>query len=230
MAVDDEWRAPRWLKIAASMFAVVIAAAVAFAWIQPVQVLPRIRVAPGFSFVDQSGAAYTSESGRGVVTLYTFAPTDCTTCGSVDSTMADIADRLDAMGDGEQSVVEVRLVTIALDRADPAALAAAARRAGADGERWRWIGTDSDAIRKVVVGEGFGRWYEPGDDGSTRFDPGFVIVDGNGVIRGEYRYQTLASDADKLTAHLGILIDEIRYSTGAATVAYEAAHLFLCYP
>jgi protein SCO1/2 len=67
-------------------------------------------------------------------------------------------------------------------------------------------------------------------DGSIGFDPGFVIVDGWGVIRGDYRYQTLSDDADKLTRHLGLLATEIRYASGPGAIAYEAAHLFLCYP
>ena len=63
--------------------------------------------------------------------------------------------------------------------------------------------------------------------GST---PGTCSADGTGVIRGEYRYQTLASDADKLVHHVDILAAEVRNASGATAVAYEAAHLFLCYP
>ena len=57
-----------------------------------------------------------------------------------------------------------------------------------------------------------------------------MLVDGWGVVRGEYRYQTLASDVDKLLHHIDILGEELRNSHGAASVAYEAAHFFLCYP
>ena len=62
------------------------------------------------------------------------------------------------------------------------------------------------------------------------FDPMLVLVDGWGVIRGEYKYQTLTSDADKIVRHLGILGEELRNAKGAASLAYEAAHFFLCYP
>ena len=65
---------------------------------------------------------------------------------------------------------------------------------------------------------------------SSSFDPTLVLVDGWGVIRGEYKYQTILSDAYKIVRHLGILGEEIRNSSGAASLAYEAAHLFLCYP
>ena len=50
------------------------------------------------------------------------------------------------------------------------------------------------------------------------------------MIRGEYRYQTNASDADKIVRHLDVLGEEVRNSHGAASLAYEAAHFFLCYP
>ena len=84
---------------------------------------------------------------------------------------------------------------------------------------------------KSVVGAGFGRFYDVDDaSGAVVFDPAFILVDGWGVVRGDYRYQTIASDADKIVNHVGILADEVRYSGGAASVAYEAAHLFLCYP
>ncbi len=57
--------------------AALVIGVVSFAVFEPVQVLPRIRIAPGFSLVDQSGAGYTSEDGRGNVTLYTFLPVAC---------------------------------------------------------------------------------------------------------------------------------------------------------
>ena len=60
--------------------------------------------------------------------------------------------------------------------------------------------------------------------------PGYILVDGSGVVRGDYRYQTLADDGDKLVRHIDILASELRYADGSAAVAYEAAHLFLCYP
>ncbi len=105
----------------------------------------------------------------------------------------------------------------------------AAEASGADGETWQWLGGSESEIR-TVVGAGFQRFYEIKTDGSIRFDPGYVLVDGAGVVRGEYRYQTLADDSDKITSHVAVLAEEIRYADGAGAIAYEAAHLFLCYP
>lgn len=213
------------------MVVALVVGAFAFTVWQPIQVLPRIGLAPGYALVDQHGDRYTSESARGSITLYAFAPLDCgTRCDAADATLAEVSRRVAAevdLGD-----VGFRVVTIALDpvsEADPAALAAAAGRSGADGERWRWIGGDEDRVR-TLVGAGFRRGYEPGADGELRFDPGFVLVDGNGLIRGDYRYRTTAPDTDKLVGNLQVLAGEIRNAHGAAAVAYEAAHLFLCYP
>lgn len=220
----------------AGVVVLLMAGAMAFAIFEPIQVLPRIRLAPGYALVDQTGATVTSEDGRGALTLYSFAPVDCgVRCADMHRTMREVGDRVEAevdLGD-----VDFRLVTVALQPlSDTAAggsevqrLADAAAAAGADDRPWLWLGGDEVTIRNVV-GSGFGRWYEVDDDGEAQFDPGFVLVDGNGVIRGDYRYQTLADDADKLTRHLAILGQELRHQGPASALAYEAAHLFLCYP
>ncbi len=49
--------------------------ALAFAIFQPIQVLPRISLAPGFSFTDQHGARLTSDDLRGKLVYYTFMHT-----------------------------------------------------------------------------------------------------------------------------------------------------------
>jgi len=59
-----------------------------------------------------------------------------------------------------------------------------------------------------------------------------AIVQGSrstGIVRGQYRYETLASDVDRISRHVGVLAEEVQKSTGANRLVYEAAHLFLCY-
>lgn len=206
---------------------VLLLGVMAFAIFEPVQVLPRIRVAPGFTLVDQSGESLTSEDGRGAVTLYSFLPTECgPECDTVNDTMREVGRRVASTVD--LAGADFRQVTIALDTADPSAMRAAAVAAGADGEVWRWAGGEEETLRDVV-GEGFRVFYEETADG-VEFDPVFVIVDGTGLIRGDYRYSTLASDDDRLTRHISLLGEELRNSQGAASLVYEAAHIFLCYP
>ena len=225
------------MKVLAGVFAAAIIGAIAFAYFEPVQVLPRMRLAPGYALVDHNEDVYTSESARGKITLYTFAPAGaaaagkCEHCDRLNQTMADVA----ALAADNPAVdnIDLRFVTVALDSPDAAELELAATASGADGEQWRWLAGDETRTRNVV-GAGFERYYEIVDAGdgpeTVKFDPAFVLVDGNGVVRGEYGYQTLADDAEKIASHLEILADEIRYAHGPAAVAYEAAHLFLCYP
>lgn len=195
--------------------------AMAFAIFQPVQVLPRIRLAPGYALVDQAGEVVTSEDGRGVVSLYTFVPADCDErCDAVESTMAEVRDRVATEVD--LGGADFRLVTIVLDPdADPATVAAAREAAGAD---WTWLAGSASQIDNVV-GLGFRR-----STSVEEFSPSYAIVDGWGMIRGEYRYQTLASDADKLTRHIDVLGGELRNKGGLTSFVYEAAHAFQCYP
>jgi len=229
---NDEvnWRFGWPLKLAAAVFFLIVVCGISFAVFEPIQVLPRIRLAPGYALTTHDSEVVTSETARGAITLYSFAPTDCDReCESSYETMAEVALRVN--NEVDLGSTEFRQVTIALD-ADPTAseLRHASQRSGADDNHWQWVGGTSVQLRNVV-GSGFKIFYEQDSAGeTTRFDPGFVLVDGAGIIRGEYRYQTLATDADKIVHHVDILANEIRNANGATAVAYEAAHLFLCYP
>lgn len=232
-ATDAEPATPKrrrrvWLWIAVPG-ALLLIGVMAFAIFEPIQVLPRMRVAPGYSLVDQTATPFTSEDVRGDVVLYSFGYADCTeACTGMEATVREVRDRI---GEVDLGDVDVRFVTVSLDPGDdtPTALAAKAAAVGADGEVWRYATGAPDHVTNVLR-SGFKAWYDPQDDGSISFDPMLVLVDGWGVIRGEYRYQTLSSDADKIVRHLGILGEELRNASGAASIAYEAAHFFLCYP
>ncbi len=218
----------RWLWIAVPG-ALVLLAVMAFAIFEPIQVLPRLRIGPGYSLIDQSSAPFTSEDVRGEVVLYSFTHADCgDDCTSMETTVQEVRDRLDEVDLGD---VDMRFVTLTLDPANdtPEVLARQAERLGADGDEWLLATGDPDHMANVIR-SGLRTWYETEDDGSISFDPALVLVDGWGVVRGEYRYQTLRPDADKIVRHLNILGDELRNAKGAASVAYEAAHFFLCYP
>jgi protein SCO1/2 len=200
-----------------------------FVVVQPVQVLPRIRLAPAFSFVDQDGERLTSEDLRGSFTLYTFSYASCPPpCGEIDTTMRTIQDRLDEVDVGD---IPVRLVTISIDPVHDTLerLAEHARAVGADPDIWTFVTTDNPQLLKTIVGSGFGAYYETKNNGAIALDPKFVLVDGAGTIRGEYRYLLEPPDPDRILRHLGVLAEEVRNAEGAAAVAYGAAHLFLCY-
>ncbi len=209
--------------------ALIIAAAIAFAVFEPIQVLPRIRIAPGYLLVDQNAQTMTSEDVRGDIVLYNFGYTGCgDDCASMVATMQEVQSRLGEVDTGD---TDVRFVSVSFDPESdtPEVLSSYAAELGADTERWSFVSGDPMHLENVVKA-GFEAYYAERDDGSFTFDPVFVLVDGWGVIRGEYRYQTHASDADKIVHHLDILGEEVRNSRGAASLAYEAAHFFLCYP
>lgn len=205
------------------------AAALGFAVFQPIQVLPRIRLAPAFVLVDQDGSRLTNEDLRGSLVLYNFSYTRCPTpCGAMNDTLKEISaglEKIDLKG------IPVHLVTVSFDPANdsPQALAEAARLAGADGRLWRFATLAKPELLKPVIGGGFEVYFNQQEGGDFEFDPAFVLVDGWGIIRGEYHYQTVAPDAERLLRHFGVLADEVQKSQGAVRLAYEAAHLFLCY-
>jgi protein SCO1 len=197
-----------------------------FAIAQPVKVLPRMKLAPGYSLTDQNGARLTNEDLRGSIVLYTFAYAGCgERCAEVHRTMRDLAGQLDEIDSGG---APVHLVTVSIDpeRDTPSALAATAPALGADGDAWRFVSGDP-ALVKQVVGGGFGVFYQAQDDGSVRFDPVFVLVDGWGIMRAQNRIGV--AGADLLADQIRVLGNEIRASTGTSRFAYEAAHLFSCY-
>lgn len=207
----------------------IITAAMAFAVFEPIQVLPRIRLAPGYLLTDQDAQTITSEDVRGDIVLYNFAYSGCgDDCSAMNETLREIQGRLDEVDVGD---TDVRFVTVSFDpeRDTPEVLSEYAGNLGADPELWRFATGEPIHLTNVVKA-GFEAYYEQRDDGTFFFDPVFILVDGWGVIRGEYRYRTSASDADKIVHHLDILGEEIRNSRGAASLAYEAAHFFLCYP
>ncbi len=217
---SDDWRIPRWAKVLIVGLVVVFAAAMVFAFAQPIQVLPRIRLAPGYALVNDAGDSVTSEDARGAITLYTFVPADCGgDCADVHRTMSEVANRVT---DGiDLGGAEFRAVTMVMNTdSDGAAL----MRADASDASGVWLAVDGADLNNVV-GLGFSRPTDP-----AFFTPGFAIVDGWGMIRGEYRYSTLADDADKLVRHIDLLGSELRNDHGFASFVYEAAHAFQCYP
>lgn len=212
-----------FLVISAALLAIGL---VLFITIQPVQVLPRMELAPGYSFIDQHGAQVTSEDMRGQFTLYTFGYSGCISpCNDPNLAMREIQAALPGI---DTQGLPVQLVTISFDaeRDTPEGLAAYASRLGADDSQWRFLTGDATRL-KNTIGGGFGVYYQQNPDGGFTFDPMFVLVDGAGIVRA--RYRTATPDIATIARHLELAAAEVRNSEGAGRLAYEAAHLFLCY-
>jgi protein SCO1/2 len=217
-----------WWWILPIVGVLLVAGVFAFAIFQPIKVLPRMRLAPGFTLVDQNGQRLTSEDMRGTVVLYNFLYTGCgDECDRMNATMQEVQQRLSGMDLGG---LPVEFVTISFDPANdtPEALQRYAESLGADTSQWRFA-TGDEARLKQLIGGGFEAYYAPDGAGGFQFDPTFVLVDGWGIIRGKYRYQVQVPDADRILRHIGVLAEEVQKATGPNKLIYEAAHLFLCY-
>jgi protein SCO1/2 len=216
-----------WLKALYVLGAVIPLGILAFAILQPVKVLPRITLAPGLTLVDQAGQRFSSEDLRGQIVLYNFSFSNCAQpCAEMNAVLRELQHRLVEVNTGG---LPVHLVSISVDpeRDTPEVLAGLAVTSGADPDVWRFATGDPTRL-KTAVGAGFQLFYGPRPDGTLNVDPLFALVDGWGILRAEYRTATPA--VERLLRDIGLVAEEARNSTGPARYAYEAAHLFLCYP
>jgi protein SCO1/2 len=214
--------------VTGSVVGLIIVLIMGFAIFQPVKVVPRLGLAPGYTLTDQDGARLTSEDMRGAVALYTFGYTHCETgCFPTDSLFRAVQDRLDEVELGD---MPVRFVTVSFDpaRDSPAVLREAAAEVGADPARWTFATGEPDDL-KTLIGTGFEIYYGPDPDDPNAFEyrPGVFIVDGNGILRREYRWGV--PSVDGLLKDLRVLAREVNAAEGAERLAYEAAHIFACY-
>ncbi len=209
------------------ILALFLLAVLAFVTFRPILVLPRITLAPGFSLIDQDGNQLTNEDMRGKVTLYNITHTSCTApCPETGQIMKEVQDRLQEIDTGG---IPVELVTISVDPEldSSEALLAYAESLDADLNKWHFVTGPVDRLR-WIVGDGFRLYFNKKDDGQLIFDPGFMLVDGLGILRAEYR--TATPEADRILSDIELIVEEVINSDGANKVAYEAAHLFMCYP
>lgn len=211
------------------IFGLLMISAFAFKIFQPIQVLPRMQLSPAFDLIDQSNERLTSEDLRGQFVLYTFTYTNCPApCFNINETMQEVQSRLNEV---QLDGIDVSFVTISIDpeRDTPEVLNSYAKSIGADTNKWQFATITNKALLKTIIGSGFETYYEDKGNGDFALDPAFVLVDGWGIVRSEYRYATEVSNADRILRHLGVLAEEVHNSKGTTKYAYEAAHLFLCY-
>ena len=224
-----------WLpRLFYALMGVWVLAVLAFNVFKPIKVLPRISLAPGFVFTNQAGERKTSEDYRGKVTVYNFTYSQCA-AGCPQTTAQMEALRL-ALAQLTGQGVQFSLVTISIDpeRDTPDVLHTySAPFLAGQGNETTWDFLSGEITRtKYVVGGGFSVYYEsirsPEGQTTLKFDPHFVLVDGWGIIRAEYR--TAELNISTVLQDIGYLEAEIQNSKGVGRFAYEAAHLFRCYP
>lgn len=216
----------------------VVTSVVSFAVFQPVKVLPRISLAPGYSFKNQNDEFRSSEDYRGKLTVYNFTYTNCPNDNDCPDTTKEMQGLRAALEEAAPTGVDYALVTVTVDpeRDTPEALKLFAEPyLGTEESSVPWDFITGDPLRvRYMVGGGFSLFYETVtsqnsvDDYAVKFFPYFVLVDGWGIVRAEYPYSSL--DYDLVIDDINYLTTEINNSEGAAKYAYEAAHLFRCYP
>ncbi len=148
----------------------------------------RLQVATGgeLSLADLSGRVWVAN----------FIFTRCTDiCPMFTAKMAALQDRLAPLGD------RVHLVSFTVDpeHDTPEVLAAYARRHGADPARWSFLTGPAEEVRRAVT-EGLHvaiqRGTDPAAAGTIFHGSQFVLVDGQGHIRGFYE----AGDEEEMEA------------------------------
>ncbi|MEZ4644468.1 MAG: SCO family protein [Chloroflexota bacterium] len=210
-----------WILPLLAVFAIA-----AFVIFRPIQVLPRITLSPGYVLADQTTTALPAKIQQ-KITLYNFTYTNCQppSCTPVTPFMQSLQTRLPEVAGS----VPIEFVTISIDpeHDTPQVLAAYAHELGADLDTWHFV-TGSAERLKWVIGGGFGLYYDQRDDGTLTLDTGMMLVDWTGTLRAEYLRSL--PDIDIVLRDLRLLQEEVVNSQGAGRIAYEAAHLFACYP
>ncbi len=230
---DKKWYQPRiwWVYIPMALFA---AAILAFNIIQPITVLPRMDLGPGYLLHNQDGDKVTNEDYRGQLSLYSFTYTNCD--GNCSQPLEDILKIQAFMEENVPPDVTISHITISLDpeRDTPEQIKATLSKydISDDNVDWQFISGDP-LITKYAVGSGFGFYYnasEPDENGDydVTFQPRYFLLDGWGIIRTHYGVS--APSTEILLRDINLITEEIKNSEGVASLGYEAAHLFLCYP
>ncbi len=235
--------------------ALLVVGVMAFNIFRPILVLPRIGIGPGFGVTDLSETKITNETMRGKIVLYSFTYTNCTkACPQLMDKLQEVRDRLNN-GEIDLEGVDVQIVTFTIDpeRDTPELLADYATSFGAapgdnnNAVPWHFVTSDNPELVKIMVSSGFDLYYEKIEDAqapdgySYKFVPMIVLIDGWGIIRSEYRQYEASErlsfsdghsdiDPDILVRDLELMAKEARNNKGITSAAYEAAHLFSCYP
>jgi protein SCO1/2 len=200
----------------------------AFIFFEPVKVLPKIRPAPGFNLIDQDGRPFGTESLRGAITVYSVTYTGCSRpCPDQSARMVELQAALES----RELPIPVRMVTLSIDtfRDTPDVLRAYGIAHGADFRRWTFL-TGSEADVRRVAGRGYEVFYSRQPDSSYKLDTRMFLVDGWGILRAAYGSDDYLPSVDRLLRDIRLVSEEADAMNGPASLAYEAAQLFGCFP
>lgn len=216
-------------RFSLAMALALAAATAAFAILQPVKVLPRIKPLPAFDLIDQNHQYVGIPELLGSLNLISIFPSTAPDASMWIEYLIKVREQLDQ--DREDGDLPVQLITITPDPVHdtPAVLADFVAANNVPDSNWRFL-TGSELAVKLAVGTGLEVYYDTRvQDGQAElvYDRTLVLVDENGIIRAKYTFDD--KTVDLIRRDVRMLQQEAR-SSGVGRAAYEAAHLFLCYP
>lgn len=147
---------------------------------EPSAPMEKYAEVPVFEFTDQTGAPFGSENLKGKIWVANFIFTRCKgPCPLISARMADLNTKLTKTRDN------VVLVSFTVDPEydTPEVLAKFGELLGADPANWKLLTGQPDAIKDFVV-KGLLQPLSKEPDGTPAHSQRFVVVDGEGWIRG----------------------------------------------
>ncbi|WP_437339165.1 SCO family protein [Sorangium sp. So ce394] len=173
---------------------------------------PVLGEMPAFSMTDQDGRPVTRESLRGQTLIVDFFYASCpVSCPRLSAQMAAFQERLAQRGEARGQALPIHLISITLDPENdtPDVLRSYAARYSSGRGAWSFLSGRSEELNRVVV-KGFKVRFERADPsaglGAIMHGEWFVLVDGQGRIRGYYqigdeeRMNELVRDAERLAS------------------------------
>lgn len=219
-----------WFKLAGYfVLAMLIGGTLYFTIGRPVQVLPLLDPIPMFELTDQRGDIYFPQE-RGRLTLYTVgAARDQENTAETIAQLTRIHDELETLGWTDE--IDLVMISVDPEHDDSTVLQEFADRFELFQRPGTYMLTGPWVTVKLAVGSGMRIYFEDPietENGLTFvYDQTLVLVDDQGVTRA--RYNARQVDLETLTRDLALLRKEAN-AEGTMRLAYQAAHLFMCYP
>ena len=171
---------------------------------EPSAPLEKFAMVPNFQFTDQTGAPFGSENLKGKIWVSNFIFTRCKgPCPLISTRMADLNTKLNKIRDG----VELVSFTVDPEYDTPAVLANYGELLGANPANWKFLTGPTTAINDFVV-KGLLQPLSKEPDGTPAHSQRFVLVDGEGWIRG-FQNGDDPEVVQKLMVDIGELLREI---------------------
>jgi protein SCO1/2 len=140
--------------------------------------------APAFTLTDQAGQKFGSDQLHGKVWVADFVFTTCTgLCPMMTQQMSEFQK--------QTAGSNIQMVSFSVDpeHDTPAVLTSYARDARADLSRWHFLTGDKETLWKISTAMKLAVGPGDGTDHQVMHSSHFLLVDGNGAVRGVYDYK-----------------------------------------